>query len=139
MANCIRIKRMPKIFVKVYCVVRDGDKVLLTQDMDGQSGWKFPGGHLEEGELVADAAKREVKEETGYEIKLEEVFHIDDYFKENAEHHMRIFYTAHKISGEPQPRAGEVKEMKWFNSFNGLEIYPPHKEAFENYRKHVIT
>ena len=37
---------------------------------DGVSWWGYPKGHMEEGEKPADAAVREVFEETGFEVKL---------------------------------------------------------------------
>ena len=37
---------------------------------DGLSWWGYPKGHMEEGEKPADAAIREVFEETGFEVKL---------------------------------------------------------------------
>ncbi len=37
---------------------------------DGLSWWGYPKGHMEEGEKPADAAVREVFEETGFEVKL---------------------------------------------------------------------
>jgi 8-oxo-dGTP diphosphatase len=50
---------------------RDGRILLIrrrTQPMKGL--WTFPGGHVEPGEAVADAARREVVEETGLEVVL---------------------------------------------------------------------
>ena len=37
---------------------------------NGLSWWGYPKGHMEEGEKPADAAVREVFEETGFEVKL---------------------------------------------------------------------
>ena len=37
---------------------------------DGVSWWGYPKGHMEEGEKPADAAVREVFEETGFEVKI---------------------------------------------------------------------
>lgn len=47
----------------VLCVDHTGH-VLLVHRRDGQ-GWAFPGGHIEDGESPEDAARRELKEETG--------------------------------------------------------------------------
>jgi 8-oxo-dGTP diphosphatase len=36
-------------------------------------GWEFPGGYVEEGESIKDAAIREVKEEAGIQIRLTKI------------------------------------------------------------------
>jgi len=50
------------------CVVKDG-KVLLVLHAKANK-WLFPGGRVEEGEMPHKTAIREVKEETGYSIRL---------------------------------------------------------------------
>jgi len=53
--------------VGVIAVVRRGNQLLLAQrSKGGYTGkWGFPGGHLERGETVVEAAMRELTEETG--------------------------------------------------------------------------
>ncbi|HLL22004.1 MAG TPA: NUDIX domain-containing protein [Kofleriaceae bacterium] len=46
-------------------VVRRGHRFLLTQEKKYGSTWAIPGGRVEPGEALADAAVREVFEETG--------------------------------------------------------------------------
>lgn len=53
-----------------YTVVENssGDILMIVNNKFDE--WQFPGGGLEIGEDITDGAKREVREETGYEIKL---------------------------------------------------------------------
>ena len=58
----------------VYCAGgivwrNDGSEVLLVKSREDQA-WKFPKGHIDEGEDWEAAAKREVKEETGYDAAI---------------------------------------------------------------------
>lgn len=44
-------------------------RILLVRRTDGDSLWGFPGGALDPGESVAEAVKREVREEVGLEVE----------------------------------------------------------------------
>jgi len=49
--------------------VRGGEEFLLMQRSDN-GHWGLPGGHVEPGESVTDAALREIREETGWRVEL---------------------------------------------------------------------
>jgi len=53
-------------------VARDGDLLLMVkvQTLDGNQLWTFPKGHIEPGETSAQAAVREVVEETGFRCEI---------------------------------------------------------------------
>ena len=54
----------------VLCLISDGDKVLLQNRVkEDWKGYTLPGGHVEMGESFVDAVIREMKEETGLDIK----------------------------------------------------------------------
>lgn len=57
----------PRPAVGVIAVVRRGGELLLAQRSKGAylGRWGFPGGHVELGESVVEAALRELREETG--------------------------------------------------------------------------
>ena len=73
-------------------------KVLLVFIPKFNNKYSIPGGHIEYGEKMMDAAKREVKEETGlniYDIKFfsfREDIHPKDYYKK--EHFIFFGFTA---------------------------------------------
>jgi len=52
-------------------VVRDGRALIVRRGHEPRKGeWSLPGGMLDLGESLADAARREVKEETGLDVEL---------------------------------------------------------------------
>ena len=55
-------------------VLNEKHEILLVRD--DRRGWSFPGGQVENGENVIDAVIREVQEETGVDIEVEELFCI---------------------------------------------------------------
>lgn len=62
--------RQPRVGVSVG-VWRGGEVLLVERSGDPSGGlWSFPGGHLEWGESLEVAARREVLEETGLRITL---------------------------------------------------------------------
>ncbi|MBA7596340.1 NUDIX domain-containing protein [candidate division WOR-3 bacterium] len=63
-------------------IVCKGEKVLLikTEDLKGNPVWTFPKGIIEKGEKAKDAALREVREETGYDVKIVRLLDVVEYF-----------------------------------------------------------
>ena len=99
------------IRVAAYGVIIDGDQILLAHWREaGHSGWTLPGGGIDPGEHPADAAVREIFEETGYTAELDGLLGIDSFVAQpenrispNATrplHGLRIVYRAHVTGGE---------------------------------------
>jgi 8-oxo-dGTP diphosphatase len=64
-------------------------------------GLALPGGFVDDGEWVADAAVREAKEETGLDIELIELFHVySDPGRDTRQHTVSIVFIA-RASGQP--------------------------------------
>jgi 8-oxo-dGTP diphosphatase len=83
-----------------------------------QAQWSIPGGVLEVGELVREAAVREACEETGLAVEAGELLGIYDRVLRDAEqrvqyHYVLIDFLCRIISGEL--RAGsDAAEVRWF-------------------------
>ena len=83
-----------------------------------QGQWSIPGGVLEVGELVRDAAIREAREETGLIVELGELLGVFDRVLRNAEgrvqyHYVLIDFLCRPAGGEFLA-ASDAAEVRWF-------------------------
>ena len=100
----------------VFRVVEDTPYYLLIRDP--YENWGLPKGHVEGGETPAEAAMREVTEETGLcELHvIEQLPTIDWYFKDHGHlvHKFCHFFLLQCASGEARPQLDEgISEVVW--------------------------
>ena len=62
-------------FLTVDIIIRYHGGVVLIERKNAPSGWALPGGFVDVGESLEDAAVREAKEETSLDVTLVEQFH----------------------------------------------------------------
>jgi len=93
-------------------IIRD-EKILLTQQDDFET-WILPGGSVEDGESIAQAAIRETKEETGLDVELTRLVGIYSRQSNFLGGHI-VLFTASAIGGEMKCQAGETIAVEWFS------------------------
>jgi len=101
------------------------DNKLLLQRRKDNSRWAIHGGAVNIGENVEDAAKRELKEETGLIANKLELFGVFSgenmmytYANGDEVYIIAVTYLCNDFSGELHPEADEVLELKWFDIDN---------------------
>lgn len=90
-------------------VVWRDDRVLLIRrgQPPKQDEWSLPGGRQELGETIAEAARREVFEETGLEVEVQDVVAVVDLIDRDDDGRIRFHYTLIDLLAEW--RAGEAR------------------------------
>lgn len=117
-------------------VVVQNNAVLLVQEGKPQAykQWNFPGGHVEPGEDIARAAERETLEETGLQVRADELIGI--YTGIGNDHYIHFVFTGTAYDGALSPLLYEILDCRFF-SFAELQAMPDH--ALLNPRKlHTI-
>ena len=107
-------------FGVVGAIIEKGGKILLVRETKPavKGMWNHPAGWLEVGENPIEGAKREVKEETGFDFNPEKVLGIYSLagLEGGVTHHsMKIIFIG-KISEEQGKfLENEISETKWFS------------------------
>jgi 8-oxo-dGTP diphosphatase len=96
------IYRNPKPTVDLVIELADAPgQIVFIVRKNAPRGLALPGGFVDEGEWVADAAVREAKEETGLDVELVELFHVySDPARDSRQHTVSIVFVA-RASGRP--------------------------------------
>jgi 8-oxo-dGTP diphosphatase len=114
-----------RLRVASYAVCVQGDCLLLARYVtpDGsQRHWTLPGGKVEHAEDPFDAVIREVAEETGFEVKVEQLLGVDSRTRyaewvspAGAElHNLGVFYQVRVTGGELRDeRGGSTDLARW--------------------------
>ena len=120
------IVRKANHLIVVGAMVEKDGKVLLVQEKQPQAYglWNTPAGWLENGEPPIDGAKREVKEETGYDIKINGLLGI---YIGPSRHNLdltvnKIIFRASIIGGELNFPEDEILDAKWFEPSEVLSM-----------------
>ena len=96
-------------------LIKNGEKYLMLlrspNEPVGTLLWDFPGGRMEEGEDLLESLKREVKEETNFDIEPRKV--VFECEMNIAEHDMKFFmYDIEKVTGDLR-LSHEHSEYRW--------------------------
>jgi 8-oxo-dGTP pyrophosphatase MutT (NUDIX family) len=101
-------------------VVNNGGQVLLIR-RTGNDDWALPGGAMDLGESLIDAARRETAEETGVQVQITGLVgiytdprHVIHYpGNDEVRQEFSVVFTARPIGGAPAPSSGSG-EVAWF-------------------------
>jgi len=128
--NTRHYPKYPHIGVGIL-LIRENSLLLVKRKYNPDAGyWSIPGGHIDLGEKVIDAAEREGFEETGFKVKVTKLAGIIDKIMHDSKgkveyHYILINYFVEQVEGDhnqqPVPDT-DALEAKFVN-FDDLKSY----------------
>ena len=109
-------------------IVENGRALVVRRGTEPLKGeWSIPGGVVELGETLRQAAAREAKEETGLEVEPGEVLEVVDRIMRDPQqkvqyHYVLVDFLCRRISGDARPGA-DASELYWISP-DELESFP---------------
>jgi 8-oxo-dGTP pyrophosphatase MutT (NUDIX family) len=125
----------------VVVVVRDDrGRVLLIHKVDNDL-WALPGGGHDIGESITDTAVREVREETGLEVKVVRLTgtytnpnHVMAYDDGEVRQQFSMCFEAKLMGGNAREDGVETKEVRWVDppEIGALNMHPSMRMRIEH-------
>lgn len=93
-------------------LIKDGTIVMVKQTYT--AGWHFPGGMVDKGETLREAAEREAREEVGIQCRSpSRLFGVYSNFAEGKSDHIAVF-LCEDFEITPSPDRWEIEAIEWF-------------------------
>jgi 8-oxo-dGTP diphosphatase len=115
-------------------IVREGKILLIKRGVEPFAGfWALPGGYVEWDETTEDAVKREVQEETGFEVTSLKLIGV---YSKPERHPRQCIDIAYLVEVNGEVKVGDdAVEFKWESLENISELAFDHKKIIEDYLK----
>ena len=78
-------------------LIEDGKILIVKQEVSEQRNWSLPGGTLEFGETIEQCLVREIKEETGLDVRMKDLLYICDRFRHLNHHIVHITFLVEQV------------------------------------------
>lgn len=120
-------------------ILKEDNKILLVKEVleDKSEHWIFPGGGVEFGETIEEAAKREAKEETGLDIEIKELLGFKEIIRPHFDYHTVIFFFLAKPLNHNVKKIDKVLDARYFtlDETKSLNLVDSAKWAIEEMSK----
>ena len=97
----------------VYRKYHGNTEILLIKHINS-GHWSFPKGHVEKGETEIETAMREIKEETGIDVIIDQSFReIVTYSPRRDTYKEVVYFIAKAKNTDYTPQEDEIADIKW--------------------------
>jgi 8-oxo-dGTP diphosphatase len=120
-------------------IEREGEYLLVQEGKEAVRGeWNLPAGGVDEEERIQEAARREAREETGLEVKLESLLgvFVDESDRSNATVLIFVFHSSTGDEAPEIPGDDEILDVDFFSrkEISELDVRVPLlEEAIERF------
>ncbi|MGN7356475.1 NUDIX hydrolase [Paenibacillus sp. SAF-054] len=120
------------------------DKVLIIRENKPTAfnKWNFPGGHIEYGEDILYSARREVKEETGFDVNLIGTTGVYNFISSSNDQVILFHFIGEVTGGSLNLEEDEITDSKWIKinelvTFENEDLREPNviKQIIDNLLK----
>jgi 8-oxo-dGTP diphosphatase len=102
------------VLVVSVSIVRDDEILIIKENKPSVNNkWNFPSGHIESGEDILHAARREVKEETGFDVILTSTTGIYNFTSSTNNQVILFHFTGEITGGSLKLEEGIIIDSKW--------------------------
>ena len=123
-------------YLTVYIIIEIGTGIVLIERRNPPLGWALPGGFVDYGETLEQAAIREAHEETALSIQLVEQFHTYSDPSRDPRHHTVSTVFIAKANGTPTGGDDARKAAIFDLTELPLSLVFDHATIMEDYRKY---
>ncbi len=112
--NALQSQRWAPHVTVATVVSRAGQLLLVEEDKDGRRVLNQPAGHLEQGESLLEAALRETREETGWDVRLTGFIGTYQWQAADGSPFLRFAFAAEPVQHHPQqPLDDGIVQALW--------------------------
>lgn len=103
-------------------VINEKNELLVIKEKISNVGYKLPGGHIDDAEMISDAAIREVFEETGIKVQFESVISLGHFYPHQFhKSNLYLLCFAKPLSYEINIQDKiEIQDAKWVDVYEYL-------------------
>ena len=125
----------PALTVDIIIALEEGIVLIERKNEPYKGHWSIPGGFVEYGEEVEDAAVREAMEETGLEVELSGLVGVySEPGRDPRGHTVSVCFSAEKIGGELSADT-DASDVKVFNEVPWNNLAFDHDKILKDYDK----